>query len=119
VLTVPPFVWRAGALGRALTVGASIGAFLGALSWLDSRIAVSGAAVFVILGSDYGIWMGRRMVRYWPAASHLTGSCVYLGLLAIELFWRPRRRDGLLRNADRAALSAVRSIDDNEKGSST
>lgn len=189
MLTVPAFVWRAGALGRALTVGVGIGAFLGTLAWLDSGIALSGAAVFVIVGSAYGIWMGRRMVRFWPAAAHLTGaqrelvvratrsgrrvdqpalatavieyrdglhaaaektlrfgwlvglvlvvalasavwdaltgsvrdvasSCVYLGLLAIELFWWPRRRDRLLSNADRAATSAIRSIDDNEKGSS-
>jgi hypothetical protein len=74
MLTVPPFVWRAGALGRALTVGAGIGAFLGALAWLDSGIALSGAVVFVIIGSAYGIWMGRRMIRYWPAAAQLTGS---------------------------------------------
>jgi hypothetical protein len=189
MLTVPPFVWRAGALGRALTVGAGIGAFLGALAWLDSGIALSGAVVFVIIGSAYGIWMGRRMIRYWPAAAQLTGSQreqvvratrsgrrvdepalaaavieyrdglhaaaekthrfgwlvglvlmialasavwdaltgsvrdvvssgVYLGLLAIELFWWPRQRDRLLRNADRAAASAMRSIDHNEKGSS-
>lgn len=55
MLTVPPFVWRAGALGRALAVGVGIGAFLGALAWLDSGIALSGAAVFVIVGSAYGI----------------------------------------------------------------
>ncbi len=48
----------------------------------------------------------------------VVSSCVYLGLLAIELFWWPRRRDRLLSNADRAATSAMQSIDDNEKGSS-
>jgi hypothetical protein len=188
MLTVPPFVWRAGAPGRALTVGLAIGAFLGALAWLDSGIALSGAAVFVIVGLPYGIWMGRRMVKYWPSAAQLTGaqrelvvrtarsggrstdpaiaaaviayrdglhaaaektrrfgwlvglvlvvalaatlwdaltgsvrdlvsSCVYLGLLGVELFWWPRRRDRLLENADCAARSALRSIDDNQNGS--
>ena len=187
MLTVPPFLWRAGLLGRAVAAGTAIGFFLGALAWLDSGIALAGAAVFVIVGTAYGIWMRRRMARYWPGASRLTGaqrelvvritrsggpveqpavaaavieyrdglraavenaypfrwlvglvlvvalasalwdvvagsardvvaSCVYVGLLLFELFWWPGRRDRLLANADRAALSAREVIDDDEKG---
>ena len=35
-------------------------------------------------------------------------SCVYLALLAVELFWWPKRQAQLLSNADRAAETARR-----------
>jgi hypothetical protein len=47
---------------------------LGALSWLDSGFLLSGVIVLVITGVLYGIWMPRRMARYWPGAKLLTGD---------------------------------------------
>lgn len=74
MLTVPPFVWRAGVVSQALAAGVAIGLFLGALAWLDSGIPLAAVVVFVSMGTAYGIWMGRRMVRYWPGAGRLTGA---------------------------------------------
>jgi len=179
VVTVPASVWRGGSVSRALTAGVCVGAFFGALALLDSGILPVAAIVFVILGPCYGIWMARRMARYWPGAKELTGaervtvvraarrgelvgdsrlahsvvdysrglhaaaekarpyrwsvwfvlalaalfalwdtvlgstrdavaSCVYVVLLAIELFWWPKRQEQLLSNADRAADAARR-----------
>jgi len=74
VITVPAFVWRSGFTGRALIVGAGVGMVLGVLSWLDSGFWVSGVLVLVIVGTFYGIWMARRMARYWPMSKQLTGA---------------------------------------------
>jgi hypothetical protein len=179
VVTVPASMWRLGPVGRALTTGGCAGVFYGALALLDSGIPLAAAIVFVVLGTAYGIWMPRRMARYWPTARELTGaervrvvratrrgelvgdsrlarsvvdysrglhaaaeqarpyrwlvwlalavavvsalwdtvagstrdavaSCVYLALLAIEMFWWPRRQAELLSNADRAAEAGGR-----------
>jgi hypothetical protein len=74
MVTVPAFVWRGGFFRRALMVGATVGLFLGALAWLDSGILLAGVVVLVILGTFFGIWMPRRMARYWPAAKQLRGA---------------------------------------------
>jgi hypothetical protein len=174
VVTVPAFVWRGGFLRRALTVGGAVGIALGAMAWLDSGFLLSGVIVLVVVGAFYGIWMARRMARYWPGAKQLSGdervtvartarhgerigdarlaqaivdyssglhaaaerarpfrwlipivlvvsvgtaawdavygswgnaiaSGIYLVLLAIEVFWWPKRQAQLLSNADRAA----------------
>jgi hypothetical protein len=173
VVTVPAFVWRGGFPRRALTVGVAVGIALGAMSWLDSGLLLSGVIVLVVVGAFYGIWMARRMARYWPGAKQLSGdervtvvraarrgeriddsqlaqavvdyssgmhaaadtarpfrwliptvlvvsvgtaawdavygswgnaiaSGIYLVLLAIEVFWWPKRQAQLLANADRA-----------------
>jgi hypothetical protein len=144
------------------------------MAWLDSGFLLSGVIVLVVVGAFYGIWMARRMARYWPAAKQLSGdervtvartarrgerigdarlaqaivdyssglhaaaerarpfrwlipivlvvsvgtaawdavygswgnaiaSGIYLVLLAIEVFWWPKRQAQLLANADRAA----------------
>jgi hypothetical protein len=44
------------------------------MAWLDSGFLVSGVIVFVIIGVFYGIWMPRRMARYWPGAKQLGGD---------------------------------------------
>jgi O-antigen/teichoic acid export membrane protein len=174
VVTVPALVWRGGSVRRALTVGAGFGIGLGALAWIDSGFLLGGIITVVITGVIYGIWMHRRMSRFWPGATDLTGeervtvartarrgeriadarlapavidystgmraaaeqgrpfrwlvalvlvvavgtavwdaafgswgnavaSGVYLVLLALELFWWPKRRAQLLANADRSA----------------
>src|SRR5258705_4026122 len=74
MVTVPAFVWRGGFLSRALTVGGAVGIALGAMSWLDSGFLLSGVIVLVIIGVFYGIWMPRRMARYWPGAKQLSGD---------------------------------------------
>jgi hypothetical protein len=57
-----------------LTVGLGVGLFLSALAWLDSGMLLAGVIVFVILSTFYGIWMGRRMARYWLGAKALSGE---------------------------------------------
>jgi hypothetical protein len=74
MLTVPAFVWRANAFGRAVIVGLGAGVFLGLLAWLDSGMWLAGVIVLAIITLIYGAWLGRRMVRYWPGASALTGE---------------------------------------------
>jgi hypothetical protein len=74
MVTVPAFVWRGGFFSRALTIGAVAGISLGAMAWLDSGFLLSGAIVLVIIGVFYGIWMPRRMARYWPGAKRLSGD---------------------------------------------
>ena len=74
MLTVPAFVWRGGAFSRAVIVGLATGVFLGLLAWLDSGIWFAALIVLAIMTLSYSIWLGRRMVRYWPGASALTGE---------------------------------------------
>jgi hypothetical protein len=74
MVTVPAFVWRGGFPRRALTVGGAVGIALGAMAWLDSGFLLSGVIVLVVVGAFYGIWMARRMARYWPGAKQLSGD---------------------------------------------
>jgi hypothetical protein len=74
VVTVPAFVWRGGFFRRALIIGGAVGVCLGVLAWLDSGMLPAGVAVFVIIGVFYGIWIPRRMARFWPGATQLSGE---------------------------------------------
>jgi len=74
MVTVPAFVWRGGFLRRALIIGGAVGVSLAALAWIDSGILLAGVMVLVIVGLFYGIWMPRRMARYWPGAKQLGGD---------------------------------------------
>ena len=74
MVTVPAFVWRGGFACRALTIGTAVGLCLGALAWLDSGFLLSGVVVLVVNGLIFGIWMPRRMNRYWPGAKQLSGE---------------------------------------------
>lgn len=74
MLTVPAFVWRGGFLYRAVIIGGTVGLCLAVLALLDSGFWVAGVAVFAIMGVFFGIWMPRRMARYWPAAKQLGGA---------------------------------------------
>ena len=74
MVTVPAFVWRGGRVLRALTVGFGVGLGVAALAWLDSGMWLSAILVLVILVIFYGIWMTRRMARYWPGAENLSGE---------------------------------------------
>jgi len=44
------------------------------MAWLDSGFLLAGVIVLVIMGVFYGIWMPRRMARFWPGAKELTGD---------------------------------------------
>lgn len=74
MVTIPAVAWRGGPLRRALTIGGSVGLCLGVLAWLDSGLPAIGAVVFVVVGGVYGVWMSRRMARFWPEAARLTDS---------------------------------------------
>jgi hypothetical protein len=55
-------------------VGGAVGIALGAMAWLASGFLLSGVIVLVVVGVFYGIWMARRMARYWPGAKQLSGD---------------------------------------------
>ncbi|HEX9834371.1 MAG TPA: hypothetical protein VGA66_15065 [Mycobacterium sp.] len=74
MVTIPAVVWRGGSAVRALTLGGAVGLSVGALAWLDSGFLISGVIVLVIVGTFYGVWMARRMARYWPGAKDLSGE---------------------------------------------
>jgi hypothetical protein len=74
MVTVPAFVWRGGFFSRALITGGGVGVSLAALAWIDSGLLLSAVIVLVIVGVAYGIWMPRRMARYWPGAKQLSGE---------------------------------------------
>lgn len=74
MVTIPAVAWRGGPLRRALTIGGGVGLCLGVLAWLDSGLPAVGAVVFVVVGGIYGVWMSRRMARFWPEAARLTGA---------------------------------------------
>ncbi|PXX09865.1 hypothetical protein [Mycolicibacterium moriokaense] len=74
MVTVPAFVWRGGALRRAVTLGVAIGFFLAAMAWIDSGMLLGGVAAFVTTAVVYGVVMHRRMARYWPGAKQLSGD---------------------------------------------
>jgi hypothetical protein len=74
VLTIPAAVWRGGAVRRGVTIGGCVGLFFGALAWLDSGMLLAGVIVLVVLGVGAGLWMPRRMVRYWPESRVLNGA---------------------------------------------
>ncbi len=67
MLTVPAFVWRGGAIGRGAVVGLGTGIFLGLLAWLDSGLWFAGLLAGAIITVIYGIWLGWRMAKHWPA----------------------------------------------------
>ena len=67
-------MWRGGFALRALTTGGVVGICVGFLAWLDSGFWLSGLIVLVFSGTVYGVFMARRMDRYWPGAKNLTGD---------------------------------------------
>jgi hypothetical protein len=44
------------------------------MAWLDSGLLLAGVLTVFITGLTYGIWMARRMARYWPGAKQLSGE---------------------------------------------
>ncbi len=74
MVTLPAFVWRGGPLRRAVTVGGAVGVVLGAMAWIDSGMLLGGIIAAVVTGVFYGVWMHRRMKRFWPGARDFTGE---------------------------------------------
>ncbi|WP_431240034.1 hypothetical protein ACQ86B_11070 [Mycolicibacterium aichiense] len=74
MLTVPAFVWRGGAVARSVLVGVSAGVVIGLLAWLDSGLWFPALLAGAIVAVVYGIWLGLRMVKYWPGATALSGE---------------------------------------------
>jgi len=74
VVTVPAFVWRGGSFRRALIVGSFLGIVLGVMAWIDSGLLLAGILTVFVTGIIYGIWIPRRMARYWPGAKQLSGE---------------------------------------------
>lgn len=74
MVTVPAVVWRGGPVRRAALVGGCVGPALGAMAWLDSGMLVAGAIAAVVVAVFSGVWMSRRMARYWPGSAKLSGD---------------------------------------------
>lgn len=74
MVTIPAPAWRGGFALRALTTGGVVGICAGFLAALDSGFWITGPIVLVIVGSLYGVFMARRMARYWPGAKDLSGD---------------------------------------------
>jgi hypothetical protein len=66
-------MWRMSSVYRGLTIGLCGGLFFGGLAWLDSGL-LAAAIVFVVLGLSAGVWVPRRMTKYWPGSNDLTGD---------------------------------------------
>ena len=74
MVTVPAFVWRGGFFRRAVLTGGLLGIVLGVMAWIDSGLLLAGILTIFITGLIYGIWIPRRMARYWPGAKQLSGE---------------------------------------------
>lgn len=66
-------------------VGGCVGLFFGALAWLDSGMIAGGLAVFAVLGVAAGVWMARRILRYWTEFRPLT---VAQRRTVVDTVWR-------------------------------
>lgn len=55
-------------------MGSAVGIALGAMAWIDSGLLLGGFITLVVTGVFYGIWINRRMRRYWPGARELAGE---------------------------------------------
>ena len=44
------------------------------MAWIDSGLLLAGILTVFITGLIYGIWIPRRMARYWPGAKQLSGQ---------------------------------------------
>ena len=71
---IPSWVWRGGAVFRAVIVGLSVGIFFGALGWAESGSIAALLALGMLGPLVFGIPMARRMARIWPEATKLIGA---------------------------------------------
>ncbi|SEH81308.1 hypothetical protein SAMN04489835_4449 [Mycolicibacterium rutilum] len=104
MVTVPAVMWRGGFGRRALTIGGVVGSSLGVLAWLDSGFLVGGVIVTVVVGTCYGVWMARRMVRYWPQSETLEDDQRVAVVRAV------RRGDDLDPGLSQAAAGYARAL---------
>jgi hypothetical protein len=59
---------------RVVSVGLPVGIFFGVLGFAESGSVVPLVALTVLGPLVYGIAMARRMARFWPGASRLSGA---------------------------------------------
>jgi len=85
VIALPAAVWGGGRWYRLVVSGVPTGLFLGVLAWLDSGFALAFVVVSLVMGVGAGVWMVRRMNRYWP------GSFAFSGPDRVELVRAARR----------------------------
>ena len=71
---IPAWVWRGGAVFRAVVVVLSFGIFFGVLGLAESGSVVALVAIAVLGPFVFGIPMARRMARYWPGAKKLSSA---------------------------------------------
>lgn len=71
---VPDWVWRGGAVSRAVCLGLAVGVFSGALVFAESGSVLGALIVVAVISPFYGIVMARRMTRFWPSAKELSGE---------------------------------------------
>lgn len=74
MVVIPAWVWRGGAVFRAVIVGFSVGTFFGALGWAESGSVAALLALGVLGPFAFGIPITRRMARLWPGATKLSGA---------------------------------------------
>jgi hypothetical protein len=89
MVTVPAFVWRFGIVGRAVLTGLGFAAPLAVLAWIDSGTWLTAVIVLAVLAVFFGVWMARRMRKFWPESKTLTGP-------ERVLVARSARRGGLI-----------------------
>jgi hypothetical protein len=73
-VVIPAWVWRGGVAFRAVVVGLSIGTFFGALGWAESGSVAALLALTVLGPLVFGVPTTRRIQRFWPGATKLTGA---------------------------------------------
>jgi hypothetical protein len=74
VVALPAWVWRFGALVRALIAAATLGVVTGLLALFGSNLWIAGVAAFVGVMLIYPAFMARRMMKLWPGAKDLSGA---------------------------------------------
>ncbi len=72
MLLIPAWVWRRGAVFRAVCLGIPAGVLGAALAFAESGMMLSASVVFVVISVLSGIMMARRMGKAWPAATDLS-----------------------------------------------
>jgi hypothetical protein len=73
MVAIPAWMWRFGALVRALIAGIAVGVVLCLLALFGSNNWLAGVVALVVITLFYGVMMRRRMNKYWPGAKDLSG----------------------------------------------
>jgi hypothetical protein len=74
VVAIPAWVWRGGAVFRAVVVGLVLGIFFGTLGLAESGSVAALPAVAALGPVIFGIPTARRMARFWPGAKTVSSA---------------------------------------------